>query len=120
MPAKGKRVASRQAQLNRRRRRQTRAGVEGDVQTAEAAGGPATATIAPPAATTTVAATETASAPETQALARTEVARDAERGRNPSRNSQPLAYTHLSTEFRRITILAGVVLVVLIAISFAI
>ncbi len=34
MPAKGKRVAARQAQLNRRRRRQARSDSEGEVTTA--------------------------------------------------------------------------------------
>ena len=118
MPAKGKRVASRQAQLNRRRRRQARAGVDATVQTAVMDGEPASPAITPPARTATVNAAVNAAPSAVQAQALPDTSGDTERNRGPSRSGQPMAYTHLGAEFKRITILAGIVTVVLVAVSF--
>ena len=120
MPAKGRRVASRQAQLNRRRRRQGRAGTESAVQTVDIDESPTSTSVAPPAGQGIASAGES----ETVAVAgpqeRREVSREAEGSRIQNRSTQPMAYTHLATEFRRITILAGIVTVVLVAVSFVI
>ena len=118
MPAKGKRVASRQAQINRRRRRQARTGSESSADTAVSDAEPATATVAAPAT-----ATRVASAPaETAVVNRQQPAatesRPARTAAGQSQNTLPMAYTHLPMELRRILILAGVLTVVLIALSF--
>ena len=120
MPAKGKRVASRQAQLNRRRRRQARAGADTTSQTAVMEGEPVSTTVAPPVRTATVNAAANIAPAASQAQALAETSSDADRSRGPSRAAQPMAYTHLGAEFKRITILAGIVTVVLVAISFVV
>ena len=120
MPAKGRRVASRQAQLNRRRRRQARAGTESAVQTADFEENPTSASVAPPRQQASASASESETVSVAQPQVRPEAAREAERGRNPGRSAHPMAYTHLATEFRRITIMAGIVTVVLVTVSFVI
>ena len=120
MPAKGKRVASRQAQLNRRRRRQARAGAEMPVRTVEVDGaqGGGVPASASPTATATVAATGVA--PNAEAQLPTTAAQETERSRTPGRSALPMAYGHLAAEFKRITIMAGIVTIALVAISFVI
>lgn len=104
MPSKGKRVASRQGSLRRRRGAQNqnqnrRAGAvaDGGVSTAPAAAvsdpAPAAATAPPPAATS-------AGRP---------------RGR---RYDRPAAYNYVGSELTRIGIFSGVLVVVLVAVSF--
>ena len=117
MPAKGKRVAARQAQLNRRRRRQARSASEGEVTTAIREGGPTAATIVSPAATTSETAAPTSDAGQSQPAPAP--VRPAATASSQNRNAQPLAYTHLARELRRILILAGIVTVVLLGVSFA-
>ena len=119
MPAKGKRVAVRQAQLNRRRRRQVRA-AEAGVQTAESEGGSPAASINSPTAATVPAAGSDAGARQEQPQPAAVAVRPVTTTSSQSRNTQPMAYTHLARELRRILILAGIITAVLIGVSFAI
>lgn len=124
MPARGKRVASRQAQLNRRRRRQARnAGDLALQQDDEAQESPSTATIAAPPQESEPAASSVADGvgdtlqPDRERT-RGSSSQDAARGAGLNRVDQALAYRHLATEMRRILILAGIVTVILLTVSF--
>lgn len=117
MPAKGKRVAARQAQLNRRRRRQARSDTEGEVTTAVQEGGPTAATIMSPAARASATAEPSADTGQSQPVPAP--LRPVTIASSQNRNAQPLAYTHMARELRRILILAGIVTVVLLGVSFA-
>ncbi len=116
MPAKGKRVASRQAQLNRRRRRQIRGNEEGVARAEELGVQPATTRVAPPPeqATPAVRPPDAEIAPQPSPVA----AQSSERPTGQSRSGQPLAFTHLAGELRRILIMAAALTVVLVALSF--
>ena len=115
MPAKGRRIASRQAQLGRRRRQQNRKTEESlavsvaapaDIPVETAA--PANAAAANPAAAESAGpAAAPARAPRRPAAGQTRTDRSA-------------AYTHLGSEVRRILILAGILLAVLVGLSFVI
>ena len=124
MPARGKRVASRQAQLNRRRRRQARnAGDLALQQDGEVQDSLPTATIAAPAQESEpVAASVADGGGDTlqPGRERTRSAPSQEAASVPVQNrlDQALAYRHLTTEIRRILILAGIMTVVLLAVSF--
>lgn len=113
MPSKGKRVAARQNNLRRRR---------GGANRAAPARSPA---VASPVASAVAeaeperpvtAATATATDPA-QSRATTAVGRPASvpRGR---RFDRPAAYNHVGSELRRIGIFSGVLVVVLVAVSF--
>ena len=109
MPSKGKRVAARQNDLRRRRSGANRAAPVRN----PAAASPVAAAVAEPAASASApAATETG--PQTQVAA---VGRPttASRGR---RFDRPAAYNHVGSELRRIGIFSGVLVVVLVAVSF--
>ena len=120
MPGKGKRVASRQAQLNRRRRRQGRVGVDTAVDTVERGSAPTTASVAAPASA--VAAGEGGSVASASSASQVPAAAAAtqERPVVSGRGIQSLAYNHMGRELRRILILAGILLVALFVISFLI
>ncbi len=121
MPAKGKRVASRQAQLNRRKRRQTRAAGDdaaGMASSTEAA--PTSAVIAPPNAASAAGATARETGNSSGSPARATISRSAARGQTQNRAGQEIAYRSLAPELRRILILAGILTVVLIAVSFVV
>ena len=116
MPAKGRRIASRQAQLGRRRRQQSRKAEEnGSVTVAAPAdippetAAPANGAAAVPAAADSVSAAATGPA--------TAPARAPRRSGQP-RTDRAAAYTHLGSELRRILILAGILLAVLLGLSF--
>lgn len=120
MPAKGRRVASRQAQLSRRRRQQGRGAgsIPGspvdvaEVNTQEA--DPVSPT--PQAAVVGQTANPTQSAPASAPAPgrfRPRVGARATQGQ--ARTDQ--AYSHLSSELRRILILVGVLLIVLIGLA---
>ena len=114
MPSKGKRVASRQSNLRRRRGNANRSAAPrtnaATAPTATAvADAPATAT-APGAPAATAASADPASA----AAARARPIRQPQ-GR---RFQRPAAYNHVGSELRRIGIFSGVLLVALIAVSF--
>ena len=109
MPSKGKRVASRQNDLRRRRGGANRATAVRN----PAAASPVAASVAEsehdrPAAT----ATAQAAAPATAATGRPA---SAPRGR---RFDRPAAYNHVGSELTRIGIFASVLVVVLVAVSF--
>ena len=114
MPAKGRRIASRQAQLGRRRRQQSRKAEEnGSVTVATPADiPPETTTPANGAAVTVPAAADSAAAGPATAPAR------APRRSGQPRTDRAAAYTHLGSELRRILILVGILLAVLLGLSF--
>ena len=112
MPGKGRRMASRQAELGRRRRRQNRASA---------------AVAAPPAGPSPNAAPVA----ETQGASDAPAARETPQQQRPapapaqpapgrSRGDRPAAYNYMVPEVRRISIMAGVLLLGLIALSFVI
>ena len=117
MPGKGRRVASRQAQIGRKRRRQGRATVAGDGPlAAEESTRVATAepgTQAEPQSTAPVNAPQV---PVQPSPAQSSPQRNAPR----NRLDRPAAYNYVGTEVRRILIMSGVLLAVLIALSFVI
>ena len=120
MPAKGKRVAARQAQLNRRRRRQDRSAPEVVASTARQEGGSPAATMVSPTAAASATAAPSADAAQRQSQPSPAPARPVAAAAPQGRNTQPLAYAHLARELRRILILAGIVTAVLLSVSFAI
>ena len=116
MPAKGRRIASRQAQLGRRRRQQSRKAEEnGSVTVAAPADIPPETAAPANGATATPAAADSVSAATTGPA--TTPARAPRRSGQP-RTDRAAAYTHLGSELRRILILVGILLAVLIALSF--
>ncbi|MDE2779461.1 MAG: hypothetical protein OXI91_07295 [Chloroflexota bacterium] len=120
MPAKGKRVASRQAQLNRRRRRQGRVGADSAEEAVERGGAPATTSVAAPARAVAAGDREGNASTIASPQAATAAPAASERPAAAGRGIQSLAYNHLGRELRRILILAGILLVVLFVISFLI
>ena len=120
MPAKGRRVASRQAQLGRRRRQQGRGAgsipgspvdvAEVNTQEADPVSPTPQAAVVGQTANPTQSATAAAPAP---ARFRPRVGARATQGQ--ARTDQ--AYSHLSSELRRILILVGVLLIVLIGLA---
>ncbi len=114
MPSKGKRVAARQNNLRRRRGGANRAAPARNPAASPAASAVAEAEPQRPIADGT--ATATATAPS-QSRATTAVGRPASapRGR---RFDRPAAYNHVGSELRRIGIFSGVLVVVLVAVSF--
>lgn len=112
MPGKGRRMASRQAELGRRRRRQNRASAA--VAAPPAGPPPNAAPVAEPQRDSTApAARET---PQQQRPAPA----PAQPAPSRSRGDRPAAYNYMVPEVRRISIMAGVLLVGLIALSFVI
>ena len=119
MPAKGRRIASRQAQLGRRRRQQNRKTEESLAVSVAAPADIPAETAAPANAAATPAAAESARASTTGSAAV-----PARAPRRPAagqtRTDRSAAYTHLGSEMRRILILAGILLAVLVGLSFVI
>ncbi len=119
MPGKGRRVASRQAQIGRKRRRQGRA-------TAAVAGGGALVTEESVPVATAIQGAQaepqsSAPASTSQAPVQPSPAQSTPQ-RNASRNrlDRPAAYNYVAPEVRRILIMSGVLLAVLVALSFII
>lgn len=116
MPGKGRRVASRQAQLGRRRKRQTR-GPSG-TPTAE----PETRAAAPrPLAESVATEVREPAPPLTNVRAPTPprpVAPLPQTRSARGRGDLGIAYRYVMPELRRIGIMAGVLLVVLVVLSF--
>ncbi len=113
MPSKGKKVAARQNNLRRRRSGANRAAPARNpvaaAPVATAVAEPVASVSAPAAATA-----ETEARPQAQAAAVGRPA-TARRGR---RFDRPAAYNHVGAELRRIGIFSGVLVVVLVAVSF--
>lgn len=117
MPAKGRRIASRQAQLGRRRRQQNRK-TEESLAVSVAAPADIPAETAGPA---NAAAAATGSAAAESAGPAAAPARAPRRpAAGQTRTDRSAAYTHLGSEVRRILILAGILLAVLVGLSFVI
>ena len=120
MPAKGRRVASRQAQLGRRRRQQGRGAgsipgspvdvAEVNPQEADSVSPTPQAAVVGQTANPTQSAPASAPAP---GRFRPRVGARATQGQ--ARTDQ--AYSHLSSELRRILILVGVLLIVLVGLA---
>ena len=110
MPSKGKRVAARQNNLRRRRGGSSRPATVGNpVAASPVASAVAEAEPGRPTATSTAPAPA-----EAQAAAIGRPVASA-RGR---RFDRPAAYNHVGSELRRIGIFSGVLVVVLVAVSF--
>lgn len=107
MPSKGKRVAARQGSLRRRRgaQNQNQNRRPGAVAAGSAPTAPAAAAVSEPAPATAATAPPTA--------APTSAGRP--RGR---RYDRPAAYNYVGSELTRIGIFSGVLVVVLVAVSF--
>ena len=116
MPSKGKRVASRQQSLRRRRQNSNRNNPSGGARpTAVAEPVPAPAeTAVPSGPAAAAAAVAAAPAGASQAIGRPQTQ---PRGR---RFDRPAAYNHVGSELKRIGIFSGVLVVVLVAVSFVI
>ena len=112
MPGKGRRMASRQAELGRRRRRQNRASAA--VAAPPAGPSPNAAPAAEPQGDSTAPAAREAPQQQRPAPAPAQPAPGRARG------DRPPAYNYMVPEVRRISIMAGVLLVGLIALSFVI
>jgi hypothetical protein len=115
MPDKGRRVASRQAQLGRRKRRQSRgasgAPSDGDA-TAVAENQPANRVATQEREPTTAAQDAREVAPPRTAPA------TLRRSPTRARAERPMAYNYVGPEMRRILILSGVLIVILVVLAF--
>ena len=116
MPDKGRRVASRQAQLGRRRRRQARGPVEAS------AAAPAAAVADAEPTNRAAARTEVAVQPEPAVSRETQV-RATPSPRTPrasvtGRSERPAAHNYVGSEIRRILIVSGVLFAGLVGVSF--
>lgn len=112
MPSKGKRVAARQNNLRRRRGPANRATpARNPAAAAPVASAVAEAVPGAPAETSTATATAPAQV-QASAIGRPT---SSPRGR---RFDRPAAYNHVGSELRRIGIYSGVLVVVLVAVSF--
>jgi hypothetical protein len=115
MPDKGRRVASRQAQLGRRKRRQSRgtSGASSDgATTAIAENQPADRVAMQEREPTTPAQDAGAVAPSRPAPA------SLRRSPTRARAERPMAYNYVGHELRRILILSGVLIVILVVLAF--
>ena len=117
MPSKGKRVASRQNNLRRRRGGANRAAPVGNP-----AAVPPVATAVADAepdrpATTGTTTTQAAAPAQSQPRSATAIGRPAT-GPRGRRFDRPAAYNHVGSELRRIGIFSSVLVVVLVAASF--
>lgn len=120
MPGKGRRVASRQAELGKKRRRQTRGAASVTAEGSEAV-------AVTPAVTTgeTAVATEVRESPPVAARSQPPVrsrsnAPQANRTPTRARLDRPAAYNYVMPELRRILIMSGTLLGVLIGLSVAV
>ncbi|HLF05069.1 MAG TPA: hypothetical protein VI855_07605 [Dehalococcoidia bacterium] len=112
MPGKGRRIAVRQAELRSRRRR------PGQAAGASPAGRVAVEDRAP-AAPAPQSQQPAAAAPVSASPARPSASAQRTSGGRPrSRADQPLAYSYVGTEMRRILIVSGAVLAILVALTF--
>ncbi len=115
MPDKGRRIASRQAQLGRRKRRQSRGpgGAPSDgTATAIAENQPADHLATSERELTGLAQDAGAAAPSRPTPA--SLRRSPTRGRT----ERPMAYNYVGSEMRRILILSGVLIIILVVLAF--
>ena len=120
MPSKGKRVASRQGNLRRRRNSANRSNAPAGSQPTAVANPPSTLTAddSGPATATATAMATAAAAPAGAGVAQAVGRPQAQpRGR---RFDRPAAYNHVGPELVRISIFAGTLLAALIVVSFVI
>ena len=112
MPSKGKRIASRQNNLRRRRNNANRSSPPAGARTTAVAEPAPAPTSAPPASPSPAAVAAPAGA--SRPIGRSETQ---PRGR---RFDRPAAYNHVGSELKRIGIFSGVLVVALVAVSFVI
>ena len=120
MPGKGRRVASRQAGLGKKRRRQTRGAASVTAEGSEAVA--VTPAVTPG---ETAVATEVRESPPVAARSQSPVqsrsnAPQANRTPTRARLDRPAAYNYVMPELRRILIMSGTLLGVLIGLSVAV
>jgi hypothetical protein len=120
MPAKGRRVASRQAELGRRRRRQAGSRPEDEHVVAAATTTPVADSDAAPAAEGSGETVATQTRPEASAAPTPAPVRGRNQPTGRVTAEVPLAYSHLGKELRRIFIMAGILTIVLIVLSILI
>ena len=113
MPSKGKRVASRQNNLRRRRGGTNRPAPARN----SAAASPVAAAVAEAEPDQPAPATTAAAPVQSQSRSATAIGRSASTSRG-RRFDRPAAYNYVSSELRRIGIFSGVLVVVLVAASF--
>ncbi len=111
MPAKGRRMASRQAELGRKRKRQHNRVV---AAVASPSGVPTSGGASAAAESAAAADSQPAAQPQTRPVAAPQ------RASTRGRLDRPAAYNYTVSEMRRISIMAGVLLAGLVALSFAI
>ena len=117
MPGKGRRMASRQAELGRRRRRHNRGG---NAAVAERPRASAPDGAAAPTAVEETTTAAPAAAPRPAQQTREPVEGSRSRSGPRSRFDRPAAYNYVKPEVRRILIMSGVLLAGLIGLSFVI
>ena len=110
MPSRGKRVAARQNNLRRRRNNTNRSNPPAGARATAVAEPDTAPASAPPVSSSP--APSTAPAGASRPIGRSETQ---PRGR---RFDRPAAYNHVGSELRRIGIFSGVLVVVLVAVSF--
>lgn len=120
MPGKGRRVASRQAELGKKRRRQTRGAASVTAEGSEAVAVTQAVTTGE-----TAVATEVRESPPVAARSQPPVrsrsnAPQANRTPTRARLDRPAAYNYVMPELRRILIMSGTLLGVLIGLSVAV
>ena len=110
MPSKGKRIASRQNNLRRRRSNANRSNPP--------AGAPATAVAEPASAPASASPASSSPATATAPMGTSRPIGRSETQPRGRRFDRPAAYNHVGSELRRIGIFSGVLVVALVAISF--
>ena len=119
MPGKGRRVASRQAQIGRKKRRPGRAtsAVADDGHLVDVESAPVATAV--PGAQAEPQSSAPVSAPQAPVQS-THAQSSPQRSAPRNRLDRPAAYNYVASEVRRILIMSGVLLAVLIALSFVI
>ena len=116
MPGKGRRVASRQAELGKKRRRQTRGAASVTAEGSEAVAVTSAETTVPTGVLETPPVVARSQSPVQSRSNASQANRTLPRGRL----DRPAAYNYVMPELRRILIMSGTLLGVLIGLSIAV
>lgn len=120
MPGKGRRVASRQAELGKKRRRQTRGAASVTAEGSEAVTVTPVVTPGETAVATEVRESSPVAARSQPPVQSRSNAPQANRTPTRARLDRPAAYNYVMPELRRILIMSGTLLGVLIGLSIAV
>jgi len=120
MPGKGRRVASRQAELGKKRRRQTRGAASVTAEGSEAVPVTPAITIGETAVATGVRESPPVATRSQSPVQSRSNAPQANRTPTRARLDRPAAYNYVMPELRRILIMSGTLLGVLIGLSIAV